>query len=352
MTKQVEAFSSPITERSPSLSWIDRLILWIDRLPGPAWLFYIAAALVTALLINLSLWIDGVVPFFSYHTVLGINPPIVVAFLALYHYLTGVGKQSLETFRPLLDVSDAEFTHIEHEFSTLPNRFWWWILLVALLFAAPFLLGDPQSWGDLVPLTPLPLVVLFLIIGFFNITFFGVFLRSFRQIRMINQLHKQAANINLMKLEPAHAFSALTSRTGLGVFLIVLAGFLFNSSSALDTSWNIFTYSMTALLSIIIFIVPVIGIRRHLIEKKTDELYKMEDLLQVANGNLHEKINQGDFDNLGGIQTALNLLERERDRIKSVSTWPWNTGTIRGFASTLILPIFLRFVTQLISNFF
>jgi len=352
VAEQLEALSSPIEKGASSLSWIDRLTLWIDRLPGPAWLFYVVAALVTALLINLSLWIDGVVPFFSYTKVLGINPPIVVAFLALYHYLTGIGKQSLQTFRPLLDVSDAEFTHIEDEFSTLPNRFWWLILLVALLFAAPFLLGDPQSWGDLVPRTALPLVVLFLIIGFFNITFFGVFFRSFRQIRMINQLHKQATNINLMKLEPVHAFSALTSRTGIGVFLIVLAGFFLNSSSALDTSWGITTHVLTALLAITIFIAPVIGIRRHLIEKKTAELYRMEDLFQVANANLHEKVNQGDFENLSGIQTALSLLGQERDRIKSVSTWPWNTGTIRGFASTLMLPIFLRFVAELISNLF
>lgn len=352
MAKHAEVLSSPIARSASSLSWIDRLTKWIERLPGPAWLFYIMAALITAMLITLSLWIDGVAPFPSYNTVPGIHPPIVVAFLALYHYLTGVGKQSLQTFRPLLDVSDAEFSRIEYQFSTLPNRFWWLILLVSLLFAAPFLLGDPQIWGDLVPRTPLPLVVLFLIIGFFNITFFGVFLRSFRQIRMINQLHKQATNINLMKLEPAHAFSTLTSRTGLGIFLIVLAGFLFNPSSALNTSWDITTHVLTALLAITIFIAPVIGIRRHLIDKKTGELHRMEDLFQVANANLHEKVNQGDFDNLNGIQTALNLLERERDRIKSVSTWPWNTGTIRGFASTLILPVFLRFAAELISNLF
>lgn len=350
MAKHAEALSSPIKKSASSLSWIDRLFLWIDRLPGSPWLFYIVAVLITALLINLSLWIDGIALYPSYNTIPGINPPVVPAFLVLYNYLTRVGKRSLQTYRPLLDVNDEKFSQIEHEFSTLPNRFWRWIFLAALIFTAQFVLGGPQTWGELVPRTALPRVVLFVILMFFNITFIGLFLRSFRQIRMINQLHAQATNINLMKLEPVHAFSTLTSRTGIGIFLILLAGFLINPTSALSTSWDIFTYASISLLAVVIFIVPVIGIRRRLIEKKTDELYRMEDLFQVANANLNKKVDNGDFENLSGIQTALNLLERERDRIKSVSTWPWNTGTIRGFASTLILPVFLRFVAELISN--
>ena len=29
-------------------SWVDRLMAWIDRLPGPPWLFYLAAFLAGA----------------------------------------------------------------------------------------------------------------------------------------------------------------------------------------------------------------------------------------------------------------------------------------------------------------
>ena len=37
---------------------------------------------------------------------------------------------------------------------------------------------------------------------------------------------------------------------------------------------------------------------------------------------------------------------------QSEITWPWNPGTLRGFASTLILPVFLRYVYQLVENLF
>jgi len=109
---------------------------------------------------------------------------------------------------------------------------------------------------------------------------------------------------------------------------------------------------MIAFMAIAVFIVPLIGIRGLLSEKKTSELHRMEDLIQLTNEQLHQKVTRGDYDDLGGIQSALNMLTRERDQIKSVPTWPWNPGTLRGFASTLILPVFLRYVYQLVENLF
>ena len=50
--------------------------------------------------------------------------------------------------------------------------------------------------------------------------------------------------------------------------------------------------------------------------------------------------------------TAITTLIRERELYARISTWPWDAGTIRGFASTLLLPIFLLLVAQLIERFF
>jgi len=49
-------------------SWIDRLIAWIDDLPMPAWAFYALVTLLTALLANIFLWLDGTLPFPSIDT--------------------------------------------------------------------------------------------------------------------------------------------------------------------------------------------------------------------------------------------------------------------------------------------
>jgi hypothetical protein len=71
------------TEDPYPKSWIDRLIQWIDRLPGPSWVFYVLGVLVLMLLINAILWIDGSVPAGSFGSIKGVFPPFVLYFLAL-----------------------------------------------------------------------------------------------------------------------------------------------------------------------------------------------------------------------------------------------------------------------------
>ena len=352
MAEPIEVSTHLQAEKSaPQPSWIDRWITSIDNLSMSAWLFYLTAILALTLVIHLTLWLDGVLPFGAYAAIPGIFPPVVFAFMALYHYLTHVGIQSLHNFRPLLDVSEAEFAEIEVRFSVLPRKSGWVIMAISIPMAVPFLIDNPTIWGELAPNTSWAMIVFFFIIGFFNYTAFSLFVRSFRQIKMIGELHARASNINLMKLEPVHAFSTLTSRTGIGLFLISLFGVIYNPS-AVNATWAIFGYIVITFMAIAVFIIPLIGIRRLLSQKKTRELHKMEDLIQLSNEQLHHKVTRGEYDDLGGIQSALNMLTRQRDQIKSVPTWPWNPGTLRGFASTLILPVFLRYVYQLVENIF
>lgn len=352
MAEPIEVTQLQAEKSAPQPGWIDRWITWIDNLSMSAGMFYLLAVLALTLVIHLTLWIDGAVPFGAYAAIPGIFPPVVFAFMALYHYLTHVGIQSLHNFRPLLDVSEAEFAEIEYRFSVLPRKTDWLLLVISIPLAAPFLIDNPSTWGDLTPNTAWALLVFFVIIIFFNYTFIALNIRSFRQIKMISELHARASNLNLMKLEPVHAFSALTSRTGIGLFLISLFGVLYNPSAAVSTTWTIIGYIIIACMAIAVFIVPLIGIRGLLGQKKTSELHKMEDLIQSTNEQLHQKVTRGEYDDLGGIQSALNMLTRERDQIKGVPTWPWNPGTLRGFASTLILPVFLRYVYQLVENLF
>jgi hypothetical protein len=118
MVTDVKNFANQSNETRYKPSWIDRLIQGIDRLPGPAWLFYMVGILALALLIIVILWIDGSVPFGSYGSFQGIFPPFVFYFLALYHYLTRVGARSLQEFRPLLEADESEFMPINYELAS------------------------------------------------------------------------------------------------------------------------------------------------------------------------------------------------------------------------------------------
>jgi len=193
-------------------SWIDRFIAWIDGLPSPTWLFYALAVLAIALLIT--------------------------------------------TIR-----------RIDYELATLPRWLGWLAIAIGFLSTPPYFVGDPVAFRDRVPQTALPYVVAVAAASFFAATFSCLVIRSIRQLRMVHKLHAQATKVILLNLEATHAFSALTAKTGIGVVLVVILGYLYNPGG-IDSSWVIFTYLAIALLTVAIFVVPVIGMRERLKQEK------------------------------------------------------------------------------------
>lgn len=330
-------------------SWVDRLLARVERLPGPTWLFYAVAMLALWLLISVVLWIDGSVPFGIPGSIPGIFPPLVIYYLALYHYLTRFGSRSLEGFSPLLGQEPVDLSRIAYEFATLPRRLGLAAIVFGLVFTPPYVLGDRLAFGDLVPRTALPVLVAFGMAAFVGATFSAVIARSLRQLRMVHELHARATGINLLALEPAHAFSALTARTGIGLLIVVPIGYLYFPVAA-SSALILFAYGVIAALALVIFVAPVIGMRGRIAQVRRRALQQTADLLESTNGLLHRSIGQGEFGQMSEMESAIGALIREREMLAKIPTWPWDPATLRGFGSTLLLPIFLWLVTRLLET--
>jgi hypothetical protein len=110
-------------------------------------------------------------------------------------------------------------------------------------------------------------------------------------------------------------------------------------------------YVVFLLLSIAVFILPVIGIKNRIDEEKERALGEVTDLLQVTTERLHGMVRNSEHKGLKRVEKATAALIRERELLKKVSTWPWDPATVRGFASALLLPIFLWTVTRLLERF-
>jgi hypothetical protein len=330
-------------------SWIDRTIAWIDRLPGDTWLFYLLSLLAVDLLLHVIFWVDGAVPVWSFSFVVAANGFFVIYWLALYHYLTKIGSRSLRLFRPLLKVPDSEIPAVDYRLATLPSRLGWLAVPFGVVFGVTEVLPGAEPFGDLVPKTSLPIVLDVLATVFLASTFLCLIIRSIRQLRMVRELHTQASNINLLKLEPTHAFSLLTSRTGMGVVFVFIFAYILQPS-AFRTTFSIVMAVAFATLAIAIFVLPIIGIRDQIEDEKQNALYKTSDLLSSARDDLHSKVSRRAYDEFKGIENSIAALVRERELLEGVPTWPWNPETIRGFASTLLLPIFLWLATKLLER--
>lgn len=303
-----------------------------------------------ALLFNAVFWIDGGLSIGSFDTIITINTLMEFYWLALYHYLTRVSSQALKKFRPLLGVDDSEVARIDNELRILPR----WLGLIAipvgLGFAIAMYFGDNAPFGTIITRTPLPYVVDAAGTSFLVATFYCLVIRSIRQLYMVSRLHAQVTNVNLQKLDPAHAFSTLTARTGIGLILLLIFIYILEPASLDTTPIEVFFVSVIVLLSIAVFILPVIGIRDQLEAEKRRLLNQTSDLLQVANDSFHSKINSRDYKDLGGMEIAIRTLNHELELIGKISTWPWDLETFRGFISAVLLPIFLWLITQLLER--
>jgi hypothetical protein len=358
-SKSVADTAVQSTAGSPPSSWIDRLVRWIDRFPGSTWLFYAIALGVSVLLNNAVLWIDGGLQAGVFDGGLSIFAFYTIYWIALYHYLTRHASWALKSFRPLLDVGDPDFRKIDFELATLPRNLGWLSVLTGIAIAMMETLSNlASSIGPVADQaqTVLPTAYFTTATVFFASCFFAFVFRTIRQLRLVSRLHEQATGIDLLSLHAPHAFSRLTARTGLGLILLLIIISLpapWETSTVYSISaFDVVFYAGMALLAIIVFIIPLQGMRARLQQEKHRALDEVDELYRTASGRLYGNVRNDSYEDTGQTKDAMSALLMHRDRLNKISTWPWDPGTIRGFTSALLLPIFLILVAQLLERLF
>ena len=249
---------------------------------------------------------------------------------------------------PVLKASDADLQTMEYRLTTLPRRLGWLAALLGLVLALVSLQTDPDSFGlDVSRLFPLALLLYpYTVITFSSL--FALFIQTIRQLRLVNDLHRQASEIDLFQLAPLHAFSSLTARTGIGLVIFILFSGLLESTNI--TEGNLIGLVAAGILAIVVFTLPLLGMRNRLKVEKARLLSDTNESIQLTISRIHNRVNSNEYEDIGGLNTALSALIVERDLIAGISTMPWEPSTLRGFASTLLLPIFLWLVTTLLER--
>jgi hypothetical protein len=103
-------------------SWVDRLTDWVQRLPGPAWLFYLGVGLVLVLIRTIVAWSDGSYPVGTFAPAHLYTAGAGVLILFVIHYLDDRAGAALADFRPVLNVDDAGYERLRYQLTTMPAR--------------------------------------------------------------------------------------------------------------------------------------------------------------------------------------------------------------------------------------
>ena len=332
--------------------WMDRLTGWVDRLALPSWVVYLIPAVALFALITAIKWWDGTNPVGVFIPAFAL-PGVVTAYgLALVHYLDRAAGGALDVALPVLNVDDEGYRRLRYELSTMPVRSTLAasalgvLLAVAVLFVLPTSFKEETQTFTSGASTAVEVTVFLLLWAVWGpLTYHTV-----RQLRQVNHIYTERTRIDVFNLDPLYSFSWLTARTALGwVVVPYLFVLLVPSIMANVVSFGLFISNV--LLGVVAFIWPLVGVHQ-LIEGAKKVRQREADLrFDALATELHRRADQGEFDGMDGLNEAMEAMQRERDVLEKIPTWPWRGETINILTTALLLPVVLWFITRVLERF-
>ena len=333
-------------------SWVDRFFDRLDRSPVPVWVAYLSIYLVAAALMHLAVWNDGVVawghPDLQQFAAAGWS----IVFLVFIHHLEHVADRALERFAPLGSRKPAEFAALRYRMTAMPARTVLVLqipmacLVVGLFLSQPAFLYEGAS-------RPLSMALGSIIIGWSYsfapvLLFYGV-----RLLTSVRAAFRLVETVDLYEQQPLYAFSGLTLQASLfWIFLlnVDLAQTLFTEStrSALVVGW-LFGGPMTVVAALT-FVLPLTGIHRRLADEKQRLIE--ENGVRVANSQraLYAALSGEEYEKVDRLDRSITLLDRVKNQIRDIPTWPWRAGTLRNFLTAVFVPMMLWVLQQVGSS--
>ncbi len=347
-------------------SWFDRFTDWVDRLPGPAWAFYLTLAVVVVLAETAIQWKEGTFPVGSFSLLQVWNVGYFAFVLWLMHYLDKTAASSLATFRPLLTTAsgkrpsvddESRFATLFYRLTTLPARPAMLVTVTGVVFAA--VLIGPQLSSGLVPTpfvdtarTPLSTAAVMGVFAFANGLVFLLFYHSYHQLTQISRIYNKQARINVYQFQPLYALSRPGALTALGLIAIAYAWILASTSVGRSPSAVGIGMTLTSTaIAVAAFFLPLLGAHRRMVAEKEARLADAAARFEAAASELHRQLDRGRLLQMDSLNKALGSLEIEQNALRKIPTWPWQPGAIRAVVAALLLPLAIWILQQLLARF-
>lgn len=323
------------------------------RLPVPSWVFYAMLAGALAFIHACVKWIDGSYAVGEFVGRIVLADVSFVYALGVLHYLDSWAVEALDEFRPVMQIDEKEFEDLKYRFTTLPPLPTVVFAVAGALYGFYSLLtiGEGQRQAARFFSSPTATVLEAL---FFVLTYLGagvVIYHSVRQLRMVSLIYNAYARVDLYNLTPIYALASLAGRTSVGVLLITYAWFFVNISVVTLGVTSSVDIVVLSGISVIMFLLPLWGAHRLLVEAKTKALTVAQQQFKATVDEMHQRRDAGKYDEMGGINETLDGLLKEQGVLEKISVWPWKPETLRGVATAVFLPLVVWAATRLLEKF-
>jgi len=346
-------------------SWVDRFTARIDRLPGPAWAYYLSWGVLMYLLISSVQWSAGSYPPGAFSRVHAVGAFLAPYAIGLIHYLDRSAGAAMNSFRPALRGDDGLAQRLTYLLTTLPARLTLAVGLIVMIGgvavaggAAYLLQPAGASAGSARDALDLGFLALFQVgpTPASQAVTFGVLvlnwwvggtlaLHTVRRLSLVARIYKRHATVDVLKQAPLYALSRLTSQTTIGAVLVVYG--MASVPVYVSQPLGALTLAGIILLAVASFALPMVGVHHVLAGEKERLLEGIADRLHSAGDELHRRIDAGKYKGMDELNKALAGLEIERNMIAAMPTWPWQPETLRTLLAALLLPLAV-WVTQIL----
>ncbi len=171
--------------------------------------------------------------------------------------------------------------------------------------------------------------------------------RLARQLFLVNKLYKDVKKINLFNLWPIYALSRYGYTIAL-LFIVVtvVIDLVFRLVGGADLGTVYLVY--TVLVSLIVFIAPLIGINRRLRREKEGELQRLGVQLNSVYTETEAAVRRRKLGKVNPLRIAAGALKDQMDAVQKVATWPWNPGSLRNLLLPVLLPLFIAILQRFV----
>jgi len=346
-----ESQIAELTKEYPP-SWVDRFSGLVNRLPGPAWVYYLSLAAGILLIQVICLALDGILLEQGLNLAHIFIALAIAYILGLINYLDQFAVNRLEILRMDLNVDDDQFRRLSRNISTMPLVTAILAGLIGLLsmFAiesisrSPYILEALEGYS----VSEYAFRIMYMILWW---VFGTLIYHTIHQLRLIRNISEQLIEINLYQPKSLYTFSNMIAITAFCTALLPI-GFLLANPGA---SWNdpavFITVLIVQLIALGTFIWPHYGIHRQQVAEKQILLDQTNKRIEAVGRQLHNAVDNEELQGIGEMNTALSTLNLELSIIERIPTWPWQPETLRILITALALPLGLWLVQVLLGRF-
>jgi hypothetical protein len=327
---------------------IDRLFALPLELPGAPALWWVTLfVLMTAVPASL-LWATKAQPVGQIDSRLWVAALLAAYGVALKNILDATAHRAFQEFVPALG-GQHDLPHLESALVSVPDRLAIPAVLAVEVIITIGYFSDPNESAHILS-RPFVEQAVILLTNWLSIAVTGVLLISIlRQLSAVSRLHRLAV-VDLFDPGPAHAFARLTSATAIGIVLYT-AVVLADPAAASDTILFAAEAGALLLIAVAAFGLPLRGMHGRLAAEKAVLIRAVNGRIRMTAERVHAAVDADERPAAAGLHETLASLIAERELITKLSPWPWSSGTIRGVASALIVPIVVWAITRVLERY-